>query len=112
MRQFFQNFRVMDGNEKRASHFLMAIYEGGKIFPDHLFQNLEKEEIPQFFQELLEQLREWLHLEDQKEYPGISLSILEKWNRSIRQSYRSVESLNLSGMLLLEDLFYRLRNQL
>jgi len=112
LQDFFHNYFSDQGDQRRASRFLMDIYEGESLFPQYLFEDLDKDEIPQFFQEILEQLREWLHFYDKQEVPSISITVMEKWNRSIRESYSRMESLNLSGLLLLEDLFYRLRNQL
>lgn len=90
--------------------FLLALLEGESYFPHHLFEGMEKDELPLFFQQLLEKLREWLH-NPEEGLPSLPLTTLERWNRSISQSYAGMESYNLSGMLLLEDLYYRLRAQ-
>lgn len=109
---YFNQFMTSHGDGSRASKFLLALYEGESYFPVQLFDDYEKEELPLFFQEMLETLRRWLRYYEMEDSPSLSLSVLERWNRSIRESYRSIESLNLSAMLMLEDLFYRLRDQL
>ncbi|MDA3850010.1 MAG: hypothetical protein PF447_01930 [Spirochaetaceae bacterium] len=111
--EFFQQFQRGNGHiGSQASKFLLTIYQGEQNFPQQLFQDYQKEELPFFFHQMLETLRSWLRQSSQGEMPSLPLSVMQRWNRSIRESYRSMEMLNLSALLMLEDLFYRLRDQL
>lgn len=112
LREYFNQYTVSQGDGSGAIRFLMALHEGESRFPEEVFEKYDKEELPLFFQDLLVTLRNWMHLYDDDKYPSIGLSILERWNRAIRQSYNSMESLNLNGNLMLEDLYYRLRDHL
>lgn len=110
LREYFNQYTTSQGDGRGAERFLMALYEGEKRFPEEVFEKYDKEELPLFFQDLLVTLRKWMHLYDEEKYPTIALSTLERWNRSIRSSYNAMESLNLNGNLMLEDLYYRLRD--
>lgn len=112
LQEYFRGFRMTQGESSLAEKFLLSIYEKEKIFPQKWFESYEKDELPLFFHELMEQMRQWLREGEEGELPGLSLSVLERWNQRIRESYRSLESLNLNALLLLEDLFYRLRKEL
>jgi len=112
LREYFNQYTTSQGDGSGAARFLMALYEGETSFPEEVFEKYDKEELPLFYQDLLVTLRKWMHLYDTKEYPSIGLSTLERWNSAIRQSYNSMESLNLNGNLMLEDLYYRLRDHL
>lgn len=112
LQDYFKQYRNYQDEGRMAEKFLLAIYEKERLFPHKWFDKYEKDELPQFFQDLLEKMRQWLRENENPDLPSIPLSTLERWNRTVRESYRSMESLNLNALLLLEDLFYRLRKEL
>ena len=91
-----------------AESFLRDLCSREKTFPSRIFEGMEPDDLQTFYQELFRTLRLWQR-RSFKGDGGLPLSVLEKWNVILRESYHGVELLNQNPLMLLEASYYRMR---
>ena len=110
LEDWFGNFR--HSGESRLSElaesFLRDLCSREKTFPSRIFEGMEPSDILIFYQELFRVLRLWQR-RGMKDGGGLPLTVVEKWNVILRDSFHGVETLNQNPLMLLEASYYRMR---
>jgi DNA polymerase III subunit gamma/tau len=91
-----------------AESFLRDLCSRERVFPSRIFEGMEPGDLINFYEELFRVLRLWQRMA-LKGNGGVPLSVMEKWNRILREGYRGVETMNQNTLLMLESSYYRMR---
>jgi hypothetical protein len=108
--EYFGQYRS-SGEENMADladSYLQDLCSKEKVFPSKIFETMAPAEIMIFYQELFRILRIWQR-RTMKGEGSLPLAVMEEWNKMLREGYASIETYNQNPLLILESVYYRMR---
>lgn len=91
-----------------AQSYLEDLCRRESVFPSRIFDGMDEAGFADFFHELFRTLRIWQRRSIKGE-GTLPLPVMEEWNRLLREGYSAVETYNQNPLLILESLYYKMR---
>jgi len=114
LRSFFLAWRgvPLEKLNAQARHFFSYVWGETEWEPEKLEGFLKDKNLDIYFIPFLEELSRIIlsHVHGEGEYPGLTCSLMEKWNEDIRKCVKQFEHFNQAPDLLLEGLLYSMKD--